>query len=203
MRELPSLDVGLDLDGCFYDFAAAYFSACLRMGRITGAARTRFKAAERWEFYEDYDHDLSAFLENCSDAADRGLLWSGPVERAGRAAWNALFMEGHLLHVKTDRSFGSHPVASEVGTYMWLGHNGLGHASVTFGVDKTQGPPVDIFLDDKLANYDALDAAGVQVWLMDRPWNQDPGDTRRRVYTHDEFVTRVRVLAAQRAAAGV
>lgn len=196
-----TLDVGLDLDGCFYDFAAAYYDACCAMGVIKRDPLYRLVSpATRWEFYEDHGHDLGQFLANCNQAADLGLLWAGPVMPGGKVAWQALVDAGVRVHVKTDRSFGSFCAApSEVATRMWLHINGLRHETVTFGADKTQGPAVDVMLDDKLANYDALDQAGTQVWLFDRPWNQDPGDNRRRVYSYDEFLTRVDVLARQKA----
>lgn len=199
LPEAARLRVGLDLDGCFFDFAGAYYDACVRMGRIEAGGFP--PPALTWEFYLDHGHDLDTFLANCHAAADAGLLWAGPVMPGGADAWNTLWGHGYELHVKTDRAFGVHPIASEVATRMWLGHHRLRAHTITFGPDKTQGPHVDVMLEDKLSNYDALDAAGVQVWLMDRPWNQDPGDARRRVYTHDEFVRRCDAFARVRDAA--
>jgi hypothetical protein len=40
-----------------------------------------------------------------------------------------------------------------------------------------------MFVEDKLENYDALDAAGVEVYLINRKWNfvDGDGDNRRRI----------------------
>jgi hypothetical protein len=191
------LRVGKDLDGCYYNFAQAYYESCALLG-ISVPFRLPWDPpfeATRWEFYEDLGHSLPEFLDNCQEAADMGLLWAGPVWPGGKAAWNTLLSEGFELHVKTDRAFGSHPVASEVGTRMWLRREGMGYHSIRFGPDKTAGTEVDIMLEDKLENYDALEEAGTLVYLIDRPWNHAPGDARRRVYSHDEFVTRCKALA--------
>lgn len=200
---MARLHVGKDLDGCYYDFAANYWTSCCRLGLIDEPNWWVMypPQATHWEFYEDHGHTLEQFLANCNEAADKGLLWGGSVWPGGKESWGRVAERGHFIHVKTDRAFGSHPIASEVGTRMWLGMNQLRFHTLTFGPDKTAGPPVDIMLEDRLANYDALEQSDTcgQVWLMDRPWNQDPGDNRRRVYTHDEWVIRVDALAREKA----
>lgn len=201
LNDLPTLSVGKDLDGCHYLFDRAWFHAAVALGE-EGFAHDLYESATRWEFYETYGCDLDRFLAICNKAADLGLLWNyGAANmRDGQATWHDLAAEGHRIHVKTDRSFGAHPLASEVATRIWLAATGRRYDTLTFTRDKTTGPPVDLMLEDKIENYDALDAFGVEVWLIDRPWNQDDG-TRRRVFSHDEFHTRVRHMQLRRYAA--
>lgn len=191
------LRVGQDLDGVHYLFDRAYYTGCVALDRI----KVPFRPANTWDFYHDeYGHSVAEFLTNCHDLADLGWLWDGPMIPGGRTMWDALIDAGHEVHVITDRSFGTHPIASHVGTRMWLASKGRKYHSLTFTADKT-AVPTDIMLEDKLENYDDLDAAGCQVWLINRPWNEVPGgDDRRRVNTHDQFLAKVHALAEEFAA---
>ena len=62
----------------------------------------------------------------------------------------------------------------------WLHRHGLHFDSLTFSADKTV-VSLDVMVDDKIANYDALETAGVEAWLLTRPWNQHDKTPRRRV----------------------
>lgn len=175
--------VGVDLDGVCYDFAAS-----LRYFLCATAARTPEECPEatRWEFYEDWGYSLSEFLEWCRLGTEAGVIFTHGEPYPGTvAALETLAHRGHTLHVITDRSFGSNG-ASERATRAWLDRHELPFHSLTFSPDKTI-VRTDYMIDDKLANYDALDAAGTKVFLLDRPWNQDDG-TRRRVASLAEFV---------------
>lgn len=188
-----TLDVGLDLDGCKFWFDRAYYAGCIKAGLLP--ADTAHITADVWTFYESYGHDLPTFLANCDRLADLGLLWDGDMIPGAKTAWEALADAGHRIHVITDRSFGSHPIASEVGTRMWLARHGVRYTSLTFSADKTV-VPTDVMLEDKLANYDALAETSCIPVLINRPWNHAPdGDARMRVDTHDEFVALVAAMA--------
>jgi hypothetical protein len=180
------LRVGLDLDGVNFWFDQGYHRGCLELGLIP--AKTAAADATYWEFYELYGHDLATFLSNCNTLADAGLLWSGPMIPGAAPMWDSLVDAGHEIHVITDRSFGSHPVASEVGTRMWLAQHRRIYHSLRFDADKTV-VPTDVMLEDKLSNYDALAATDCVPVLINRPWNQvEGGDARRRIDHHEEFL---------------
>lgn len=198
--DLPKLRVGLDLDGCFYDFVGAYWAGCRTLGLIDDAEWDRTRGATRWEFYEDGGHILEQFLANCNTLADAGLLWGNGYY--SNDEWQALYANPDLwLHVVTDRSFGSHPAVSEATTIAGLRVAGMRYDEITFTAKKDT-VQLDLMVEDKVSNYDALDAAGVEVYLLDRPWNRAEGCHRRRIYSIAEYQTRVeayderRVLAA-------
>lgn len=200
-RQVRALDVMMDLDGCGYWFDQAFDAGCKVLGLMP--ADVFYSPATRWEFYEDRGMDLQQFLDTCDVLADHGLLWNWPVMAGFKTMWDAIIDAGHRLHVKTDRSFGSHPAASEVGTRLWLRYNGLHATSVTFGKDKTAGEVCDVGLEDRLDNYDDLDDFGTVAYLIDRPWNQPDGADvvrerpwrpRRRIKTHDEFAEAVLLM---------
>lgn len=168
--------IGIDLDGVCYDFAASLREYCIQ-------ACLRFKHecpdATRWEFYEDWGFSLDEFLIACHRGVEAGVIFThGDPYPNVREAFDRLRAAGHTIHIITDRSFGREG-ASEAATRGWLDRHGLRFDSLHFTADKTI-VKVDAMVDDKLANYDALDAAGVNVWLHKRPWNKD-GVSRRTV----------------------
>lgn len=169
--------IGIDLDGVCYDFAASF-----RQYLIHAGVRFRHQCpdATRWEFYEDWGFTLDQFLTHCHRGVEAGVIFThGDPYPNTRAAFDLIRSAGHSIHIVTDRSFGRNG-ASEAATRAWLDSHGLRFDSLTFTPDKTV-VRLDAMVDDKLANYDALDAAGVDVRLLTRPWNQTDGCTRRRV----------------------
>lgn len=194
-QQVRVLDVGEDLDGVHMWFHESYYDGCVKIGEIDPSVHGPIDA-RHWDFYEDVDHTLSQFLTNCDRLADLGLLWDRPMIPGSATAWDTILDAGHRIHVVTDRSFGTHPIASEVATRMWLAHHGRRYHSLTFTRHKPD-VATDVMLDDKLENYDALDAAGCRAILLNQPWNHVPGgDDRRRVDNHDEFVLEVLTMGA-------
>jgi hypothetical protein len=170
--------VGIDLDGVCYDF-----SASVREYLCNYAATHQVDVCQpptRWEFYEDWGLDLDGFLATCHDGVDAGIVFAHGEPYPNTAeAFHRIKGAGHTIHVVTDRSFGSNG-ASEAATRTWLDVHGLPFDSLTFSADKTV-VRLDTMVDDKIANYDALEAAGVKAYLLTRAWNQHDQTPRRRV----------------------
>jgi hypothetical protein len=217
--------VGMDLDGVNYCFERSYFDTLVALGEIIDRSDTGglpdlrrgvvkpkddaramwFKEAGTWTFYRDqYGHTTEQFVAFCDAGADLGIIFGPqPTRTSARDAWRSILSAGHEIHVKTSRFFGSDPAVSHANTRNWLYTERLPYHSLTFCQDKLEGPRVDLMLEDNVDNYDHLDAGGVEVWLIDRPWNQDadsPGVERRRVFSHAEFVTRVGAYARRKTA---
>lgn len=178
--------IGVDLDGVCFDFPASlrrYLETLGFSGLPTGEVR-------RWEFYEDWGLTLDEFLGYCNDGVDAGYVFSGPARDRAPQAIRALKNAGHEIHIVTDRSFGKNPIASEDATLHWLYGHDIPFDSLTFSPDKTS-VPTDVFIEDKLQNYDALAASGCKPYLVDRPWNRFPyaglACERRRVGSIAEF----------------
>lgn len=190
-----TLDVGMDLDGVNFRFDRAYIKGCVELGMLDGWP-VGFRPW-RWDFFLDLGHTASQFVANCHLLADAGLLWDMPLCRGARTMWTELASRGHRIHVITDRRFGSTPAVSEDATEAVLRALALPYTTLTFAGDKTI-VPTDVMLEDKLENYDALAATRCQPVLLNRPWNHVPGDLRRRVSRHAEFVSYVHALAVTR-----
>lgn len=170
--------VGIDLDGVCYDFAAsvrAYLCGTLRTHKPTDCPDPT-----RWEFYEDWGLDLDTFLSTFHAGVDDGVIFAHGQPYARTAeAFGWIKAAGHTIHIVTDRSMGR-PGASERATVAWLAQHGLEYDSLTFSADKTVAR-LDVMVDDKLSNYYALEAAGVEAWLLTRAWNQHDPEPSRRV----------------------
>lgn len=169
--------VGIDLDGVCYDFAASVREYLCH----TAGTHEPSQCADplRWEFYEDWGLDLPAFLDAFHAGVDAGVIFShGDPHPNVAEAFARIKAAGHSIHIVTDRSMGQ-PGASEAATAAWLARHGLTFDSLTFTADKT-AVRLDVMVDDKLANYYALEAAGVDAWLLTRAWNQhDTAPTQR------------------------
>lgn len=195
LAHLPSigparaLDIGIDLDGVCYDFSGALRRFLRREGRPLAS----MPPPTCWTFYDrDWGMSDAEFLAACDAATDTGVLfWSGDPYPDTDWALHALKAAGHRLHVVTDRSFGATGVAKQATKY-WLERHGLPFDTLTITRDKTV-VPVDVIIDDRCENYDALNAAGHRPYLFTRPWNaHHPG---RRVGSWREFLTVVDMLA--------
>ena len=166
--------IGIDLDGVCYDFAAS-----LRHYVQDHLGHHETPEPIRWEFYEDWGFDNTQFIDICHAGVDAGIVFSHGEPLPGvHDAFIRIKGAGHTIHIVTDRSFGR-AGASESATRAWLDIHDLPFDSLTFSADKTIAR-VDAMVDDKLANYDALAAAGVDAYLVTRPWNKQP-DNRQRV----------------------
>lgn len=182
------MDVLKDLDGCSFLFAENLHAGLPKIG-IPNADLPC--SPQTWDFFKQWGWDTAKFLDVCHQLADAGHLFVGPAEPGAAAAWWRIADAGHKVHVVTDRAFGARGgQPSRNATLRYLVDEGFPFHSVTFSADKTV-VPCDVGLEDKLENYDALDKAGCEVWLINRPWNRDPGDQRRRVDSVDEFADRV------------
>lgn len=166
--------VGIDLDGVCYDFAASlktYLADCTDHASPCADPT-------RWEFYEDWGLSLGAFVEHCHAGVDAGYIFTigDPLPRV-HEAFHWIKAAGHSIHVVTDRSFGQ-AGASQAATIDWLTRHDLPFDHITFTADKTVAN-LDVMVDDKPSNYEALCAAGVDAYLLTRPWNQHVADAAR------------------------
>lgn len=181
--------VGFDLDGVVYDFRQALSDHLVAQGMLDC---TVDRVHPNWDFYEGWGLDLNGFLKHFKDGVDAGTIFriGEPLEGAVEAT-KRLAAAGHTVHIVTDRSVGTEPGASARATAAWLADHGFVFHSLTISSDKTS-VPTDVFIEDKLENYDALVAAGVDAYLVNREWNEIPGgDDRQRVDSVAEFVDRV------------
>ncbi len=182
--------VGFDLDGVLYKFTKAFVSHVNKCKPHLNAGDPDAEAPV-WDWFESWPMSRQEFLDemDCATGA-LDLFWYGELyERDIPKQIRRLQEEGHTVHVVTHRFSKSGHFTAESGTNFWLMGNGIFPDSITFSKDKTV-VQTDYFLEDNLDNYRALLKAGVDVWLVDRPYNQLPDHNGwvARVNTTKEFV---------------
>lgn len=181
------LRVGFDLDGVLYNFGDSVrkFLENTNRGHLWKSGPT---PAPYWDFYKDWGWTSQQFVEMCNDGADAGIIFRGGTRPNAVEAVEAVYRAGHDIIIITDRGFGTTPEVSHNATREWWDHNGFPpYAELHFSADKTC-VPTDVFVEDKLANYDALMDVGTECFLINRPWNAVDGkDDRQRINDVSEY----------------
>lgn len=163
------LVVGNDCDGCYSNFGDECRAYLKSIGKAFGY-KDNGTEPHSWDFYEYWGMDRLQFKAMCDDAVDAGYIFAGPPRPGAIEANHALAAAGHYMVYITDRFFGSKPENSHAATCRWFQEYDLYYDELIFSADKTCRP-TDIFIEDKWENAVALEAAGTQTWLINRPWN--------------------------------
>lgn len=172
--------VGFDLDGVLYDFGNSVRRYLDSINRPYGW-KDGADEPHTWNFFEYWGVTVEDFVQICHDGVDAGFIFSGPARPNAVEAVERVARLGHEIIIITDRSFGSSPKNSENATTEWLAQHGIEYDELWFSPDKTVAQ-TDMFVEDKLQNYDALRNAGVDTYLITREWNKVPGgDARKRI----------------------
>lgn len=194
------MKIGLDADGVLYPFEEG-----LKIYLVdhAGVDPATLGPVTQWHLYEDWGMTRAQFKEHYHAAIDAGVLFNRPGPYEGtREALQQLVDAGHTLHIVTARGDAGTPGRAEGMTKFWAAAHLPEITSLTFSSDKTI-VRTDVFIEDKIENYDRLHYTGVRTTLINRPYNQQENDWpwRRRVDSMQEFADDVLHLAAgQRAA---
>jgi FMN phosphatase YigB (HAD superfamily) len=174
--------IGFDVDGVFYRLTKAYH---LWINQKLGMNLDPELEAQTYHWFQEWE-SRDEFLVNLHEAVDAGeMFWKGDLyEPQISQNLKDLKAAGHTIHVVTARFSGVSKCSQEA-TRHFFQQNDLIYDTMTFSWDKTV-VETDIFLEDHIKNYDALEAAGITSYLVNRPYN-DLQDNRRRVDTVDEF----------------
>lgn len=94
-----------------------------------------------------------------------------------REALQRLLDAGHTVHLVTARSHEGTQHSQEIRdlTRRWLARHKIPHDSLHFAPDKTS-IRTDVFIDDDPGNCRQLEAAGIQAFLREQPWNRSARD---------------------------
>jgi hypothetical protein len=197
---MSQLIVGNDLDGVGHVFGDTVKAHMDHTG-LGHLWKSGPNPKPYWDFFRDWTKDDGTpwtgadFVKLCNEAADCGCLFNGPVRDGWLEMMYKQAEEGHYIVIITDRPFGSSPEVSQKITVEWLHEHDVYYDELIFSPDKTCRW-TDLFIDDKIENYDALREAGTNAFLLNRPWNEVPGgDARQRIDTFDEFLEAIETTA--------
>ena len=176
------MKIGFDVDGVLYRFTKAYH---LWLNQSRGMSLDPEVEAQTWDWFLEWE-TVEEFLACLDEATDAGFLyWTGEIcEPTIAQNLRDLKAAGHTIHVVTHRFSGKTSCVQEA-TRQWFSNQDLIYDTLEFSGDKTIAK-TDVFLEDNLKNYDALDAAGIKSYLVNRPYNLE-NDSRRRVNSVNEF----------------
>jgi 5'(3')-deoxyribonucleotidase len=119
---------------------------------------------KRWEVWEDWGITKRQFNDYAERAtADGAVLVNGEPIPGAKTALRRIHKLGHTVHIITARGFG--PRARPL-TCAWLVTHKIPHDTLTFAYDK-RVMNVDLFLDDKPANVDAMREVDCAAYLYD------------------------------------
>lgn len=187
--------IGFDLDGVLFNFGDSVQRFLEHTGRghlwKSGPTESPF-----WDFYKDWGWTSAEFVQLCNEGADAGFIFCGPAREHAAEAVGKVLSLGHEVIIITDRQFGTTPEVSHRNTTKWLDQHGIEFDELRFSADKTC-VSTDMFVEDKLENYDALVEAGSNAFLINRAWNQVGPDARNRINHVMEFADAVEQATKQ------
>jgi hypothetical protein len=179
-----TFDLMVDIDDVIFPLIDQIHGIAQRRGYHDGSVGPEWDAEQYgvpvddyWDLWREFtSSDGYMLTEPSSDAltALRRLLWSG-----------------HRIHLVTARGFMANAEMIRTWTPQWLEEYAVPHSSLTFsqnkpGAQAELGVTFDFAIDDHPKNYAALDAAGVQVYLLDHHHNR-LADVERRVSSVEEW----------------
>lgn len=182
--------VGADSDGVIDTFGDGVRDAMVArgIGHLWKSGPTK-KAI--WNFYEEWGWTFAEFKELVDWGVDNGYIFAGHWRPHAVESMGRIVAAGHSLIIITDRSWGSDPRNSQRNTIEAYARAGIEYDELHFTPDKTS-VPVDVMVEDRIENYDALVSAGTPTWLINRGWNEVPGgDGRNRINCVCEYADAV------------
>lgn len=180
---MTPLSVGFDWD----DVVMPWHPVAVQVCRDAGLCPADVNPVS-WGMHEEMGISLEAWVDAINRATISGVLYDTEPYPDALDAMRRIALAGHYVHIVTARgTFPNNPLNDHIQKITWaqIEKHAFGVTSVTFTRDKTS-VPCDFFIDDNANNYEALCQAGVEAYLLTRPWNENH-HAYRRVSTPGEF----------------
>ncbi len=188
-----SVKVGLDFDEPIYPWYDLAHQASIK----AGIALPEHEPTA-WAPHKTYGCTLEQWVDVLDGEVlkTRGGMYRQAFQPGVVDLVNGLYDDGYEIHIITARgSLGSLGEQVKDITRKQINKSGMKIHGLHFSKNKVVPAKkigLDWFIDDALHNYDMLDAAGINVWLLNERWNTPWDDDRRRVSTVEEYVNLVR-----------
>lgn len=177
--------IGYDFDDIVFPWYDRAHQHCVEAGITNGVEPTT------WTPYEEYGVTLEQWLEVLEQGTlagtltGRGRPYPGAVQELRKVK-----TLGHEIIIVTARGYFKHGHRIKAQTKRWLKTWKVPYDELYFTKDKAS-VALDMMVDDNVGNYDMLVAAGVETYLLNRPWNQRPGDDRIRIDTLEQYTAKI------------
>jgi hypothetical protein len=153
--------VGIDLDEVTYPFVEILGNW---IHRQTDRPRSEMPPATTWAFYEEWGYSADEFLTFYRDGVDAGYIFAAGLPITGALpVLDDLRKNGHTIHLITNRFVGRRV---QENTDRWLQKWAVPYDSLTYAEDKSV-LNIDLHLDDKPSNVDALRETGCAAYVYD------------------------------------
>lgn len=178
------MNIGFDKDGVIYDYTKAFHNYLRSSGIRPDLPEDYVPSHWNWFQNEPINITMEEYLRiHNQGIQEMQIFWIGELlDPDIPFQMQRIIDAGHNLNIVTYRL----GFSAETATYKFLFDNKIPFSSVVFSKDKTVVDN-DYFIEDNLNNYDALDAAGIKVYLLNQSYNQEK-DNRRRVDSVKEYV---------------
>lgn len=191
-----TIQIGIDFDEPMYPWYDQAHQVCLR----DGLAKS-WHEPEEWAPFKLYgvaQEEWVAALDAEAHKPNGGILYGMGLKPGVLADIKFMYTHGYGIHILTARgSFGGNEETKaliRMHTMNCLLHSGVPYDTISFGRDKVAKAlelGIDYHIDDAPHNYDELDEAGVNVWMLNERWNKPWDDGRRRVTSLHQFCTMI------------
>lgn len=184
-------DIMWDYDDVIMPWAAPVHEACRAKGLHDIETYTN------WSMWEDYGCSQEQWLEVVDELVVEGGLYHTPPTEGVPELMRQLAWAGHRNHIVTARGFMAHADQIRQWTLDHVEEWAIPHTSLTFSKDKAQamrglGVHFDFAIDDGVHNFQALQEAGVRIYLLDQPHNQNVDEpfapAGQRLHSVQQFV---------------
>lgn len=180
---MAPLSIGFDWD----DVMISWYDRAVELCRIAGVCPADVTPSS-WSMHEEMGCTLEEWVAVLDAATVSGELYDTVPYPEALEAMRRLYWEGHYIHIVTARGTfhgNQHNERIHEITRAQVEEFAVPHHSLTFTRDKTV-VPTDYFIDDNVRNVKNLLDAGVEAYVLTRPWNLD-ADLPHRVASVEEF----------------
>jgi len=164
---------------------------------------------ETWQGHLQYECEEEIWWSVFDELMKEGWYYNTPAAKGILEGMQRLKAAGHRIHILTARGFMQHADEIRKATYKNIEQLQLPVDTITFNKNKVQGmaealrngwvrdgeriisPKFDFAIDDGQHNYEHLDDAGVRVYLLELPHNEEwrwYHPTARTVKSVDQYV---------------
>lgn len=196
-----SLDIMFDWDDVIQGLIVRLHEKAHEMGLHDNTK----EALEIWHGHLQYNCSEEDWWAVFDELMYEGFYHNGPLIPGVVDEIRRLKAAGHQVHILTARGFMAHADEIRAATYEIIQNNDIPVDTITFDKDKVNGmisalggwtppdarPSFDFAIDDGAHNYEDLDNAGVNVYLLELPHNKQwrsENPEARTVASVNEFV---------------